>query len=266
MSAKPRRLLAIGIGAGDPRHLTLEAVRAIGRADAFFLPDKGSRAAGLTRIRGAILREHARDSARVVTVTDPQRTRHVADDGAYRAQVDEWRHRRAAAWTRLLRDELAPGETGALLVWGDPALYDSTTSIMGEIQRGAGFELACSVVPGISSISALAARHRTTWTRAGRPARISTGRHFADAPQQEEDTLVLLNVAEAIDARRGGDWWIYWGAYLGTPDEVVVSGALDRVADRILRMREESRAHHGWIMDACLLRRHDHTSGAPPEG
>ncbi|WP_344924883.1 SAM-dependent methyltransferase, partial [Saccharopolyspora gregorii] len=58
---------------------------------------------------------------------------------------------------------------GAFLVWGDPALYDSTLDVLAEI-RAAG-DLTCEVVPGISSISALAAHHGTTWTRwAGRCA------------------------------------------------------------------------------------------------
>ena len=38
-----KRVLIIGVGAGDPEHLTLQAVKAIRRADVFFLLDKGRR-------------------------------------------------------------------------------------------------------------------------------------------------------------------------------------------------------------------------------
>ena len=48
---------------------------------------------------------------------------------------------------------------------------------------------------------------------------------------------------------------VYWGAYLGTPDELLVAGPLDEVADDILRVRAEARGRKGWIMDTYLLRR-----------
>jgi len=48
---------------------------------------------------------------------------------------------------------------------------------------------------------------------------------------------------------------IYWGAYLGTADEILVSGPLAEVADRILRVRAEARERKGWMFDTYLLRR-----------
>nr|BFE68963.1 hypothetical protein GCM10020092_022640 [Actinoplanes digitatis] len=48
---------------------------------------------------------------------------------------------------------------------------------------------------------------------------------------------------------------IFWGAYLGTEDELLVAGPLDEVADEIRRVRAEARERHGWIMDTYLLRR-----------
>ncbi|GHB28183.1 precorrin 6A synthase [Streptomyces sp. ADI97-07] len=44
MSTELRQLQVIGIGAGDPDHLTLAAVKAMRRADAFFVLGKGSHA------------------------------------------------------------------------------------------------------------------------------------------------------------------------------------------------------------------------------
>jgi len=48
---------------------------------------------------------------------------------------------------------------------------------------------------------------------------------------------------------------IYWGAYLGTDDELLVGGPLSEVADEIVRVRGEARERKGWIMDTYLLRR-----------
>ena len=48
---------------------------------------------------------------------------------------------------------------------------------------------------------------------------------------------------------------IYWGAYLGTPDEILISGKLADVADEIQRRRAEARRANGWIMDTYLMRR-----------
>jgi len=48
---------------------------------------------------------------------------------------------------------------------------------------------------------------------------------------------------------------IYWGAYLGTEDEVLIAGPLQAVKARILEVREQERRRKGWIMDTYLLRR-----------
>ena len=48
---------------------------------------------------------------------------------------------------------------------------------------------------------------------------------------------------------------IWWGAYLGMPQEALIAGPLGEVSERILTTRAELRARHGWIMDIYLLRR-----------
>jgi len=53
----------------------------------------------------------------------------------------------------------------------------------------------------------------------------------------------------------GEDLHIYWGAYLGTPDEMLISGKLSEVSEQIQQAREAARARKGWIMDTYLLRR-----------
>lgn len=48
---------------------------------------------------------------------------------------------------------------------------------------------------------------------------------------------------------------IFYGAYLGTPDEILAAGPLAETAERIREVRDEARQRKGWIMDSYLLRR-----------
>ncbi|MEU8824711.1 precorrin-6A synthase (deacetylating) [Streptomyces sp. NPDC048636] len=255
MSMDQRHLLVIGIGAGDPDHLTLAAVKAMRRADVFFILGKGRDKSALTDLRRDMLEEHARTPYRVVEAEDPWRDRTTEGRGAYTAAVHDWRGRRADVYERLIRGELAPGETGAFLVWGDPALYDSTLGILAEIEARGTLALGVEVIPGISSVSTLAARHGITLNQVGRPVHITPARRLAEADLNgDADIVVMLDAHESFTRFEGDEVWIYWGAYLGTPDELLVSGRLSDVAEHISRVRAAARTRHGWIMDTYLLR------------
>jgi precorrin-6A synthase len=52
---------------------------------------------------------------------------------------------------------------------------------------------------------------------------------------------------------------IFWGAYLGTPDEILLSGKLSDLRERIGDVRAQARQQKGWIMDTYVLRKR----GAP---
>ena len=47
---------------------------------------------------------------------------------------------------------------------------------------------------------------------------------------------------------------IWWGAYLGTADEILISGEVGEVGEQIVALRADARARIGWIMDTYLLR------------
>ncbi|WP_432250356.1 hypothetical protein ACRAR1_26880 [Streptomyces sanyensis] len=64
----------------------------------------------------------------------------------------------------------------------------------------------------------------------------------------------MLDAHESFQHVAGDDTWIYWGAYIGTPDEILVSGRLSDVADEIRRVRAEAGRRHGWITGTYLLR------------
>ncbi|MET8828651.1 precorrin-6A synthase (deacetylating) [Streptomyces sp. NPDC004610] len=251
-----RRIHVIGIGAGDPEQLTLQAVRALRGTDVFFLLDKGEVKADLTRLRRDILDTHIPEGTyRLVSARDPERDR-AADGASYSPAVEDWRGARAAIYERLITEELGDDERGAFLVWGDPALYDSTLGILEEVQRRGTVPFAYDVVPGISSVSALAARHRTGLNRVARPVQITTGRRLAEGfPEGVDDVVVMLDAHQVFRRYADQDIDIYWGAYIGTPDEILVSGPIAEAAPRIERLRAEARERKGWIMDTYLLRR-----------
>lgn len=247
-------LLLIGIGPGDPDHLTLQAVDALRRVDVFFVVDKGPHKADLAALRTEICRRHRTDGAhRTVEMPDPPRDRRPDD---YRDAVADWHDRRAALYEQAIAAALRPDETGAFLVWGDPALYDSTLRIVDRIVAAGRLDLDVEVIPGISSVQVLAARHRIALNQVGEAVHVTTGRKLAAGEVPDRgDVVVMLDGTCAFTTVTDDDVDIYWGAYLGTPHELLVSGPLREVADEIRRVRAEARERHGWIMDTYLLRR-----------
>ncbi|MDT0393206.1 MULTISPECIES: precorrin-6A synthase (deacetylating) [Streptomyces] len=251
-----REIHVIGIGAGDPDQLTLQAVKALRGTDVFFILDKGEAKADLTGLRRDMLEAHIPGGGyRVVEARDPERDR-KAGGSAYSPAVGDWRSARADIYERLISEELGEEQTGAFLVWGDPSLYDSTIGILEEVLERGRVVFDFDVVPGISSVSALVARHRTGLNRVARPVQITTGRRLAEGfPEGVDDVVVMLDAHQSFRAYAGQDVDIYWGAYIGTPDEILVSGPLAEAAPRIEHLRAKARERKGWIMDTYLLRR-----------
>jgi precorrin-6A synthase len=247
-----RKIYVIGIGAGDPDHLTLQAAKAIGRADVFFLLDKGEAKDSMIELRRRMLKSYARPSRRIAEGRDPDRDRTPTD---YPGTIADWRHRRSAVTEALISDNLGEDEIGAFLVWGDPSLYDSTIAILDEILERGQIAFDYEVIPGISSVSALAARHRIGLNRVGRPVQITTGRRLRDDgwPDGVDDVVVMLDAHQTFTRHPDAD--VYWGAYVGSADELLAAGPVADVADEIAKTRAQARARHGWIMDTYLLRK-----------
>jgi precorrin-6A synthase len=248
-----RTVLVIGIGAGDPEHVTVQAIKALNRADVFFVVDKGSQAPELARLRHEILARYVEGEPRIVALPDPPRDRATPD---YRKAVEDWRYRRAEVWERAIAGELAEDGCGAFLVWGDPALYDSTLAVLGEILARANLEFDHEVIPGISSPQALAARHRIPFNRVGGAVQITTGRRLqAGMPDGADDVIVMLDADCAFTRLDDPDIHIHWGAYVGTDEEILISGPVADVAGEIERVRREARERNGWVMDTYVLHR-----------
>lgn len=248
-----REIFAIGVGVGDPEQITLQAVRALNGVDVVFIAEKGAEKRDLAALREEICRRNIEGPYRMVEIDDPRRDRAAA---SYRTAVEAWREARAEAWGEAIRAELGPAERGAFLVWGDPSLYDSTLAVLARIVAAGEVELRYEAVPGISSVQALAARHGIALTGIGGSVQVTTGRRLAaEGLPSCEGVAVMLDAECSFKAFADEDLDIYWGAYLGARDELLVAGRLGEVAGEIERLRARARARKGWIMDTYLLRR-----------
>jgi precorrin-6A synthase len=250
-----RKVFIIGIGVGNPEYVTVQAINALNQVDVIFIPNKGAEKSGLQRLRTEICERYIEDKTyKFVDVRTPERAKAFSD---YRSNVDEWHARIEETYEALLMEELSEDACGAFLVWGDPTLYDSTLRII-ENLRSKGFSLEYEVIPGISSVQALAAKHRVSLNRIGESVLITTGRKLTEGfPNDVDSVVVLLDGDQAFRRVDGEALDIYWGAYLGAEDEILVAGKLSEVRGEIETVRERARREKGWIMDAYLLRKRE---------
>jgi precorrin-6A synthase len=247
-----RHIHIIGIGTGNPEHVTIQAINSMNAADVIFVPTKGKDKEGLASVRRDICGRYL-TNPRTAIAEFAVPTRATAER-SYVESVDEWHAALAQTYVRLING--LPGDgTGAVLVWGDPSLYDSTLRIIERAGRIGAEEFEYTVVPGITSIQALAASHRIPVNLVGKPLEITTGRRLVENGNRADSTIVMLDGEQAFSKIEDPDAEIFWGAYLGTKDEIVTSGRLGDVAADIVNMRAEARARHGWIMDIYLLRK-----------
>jgi precorrin-6A synthase len=251
-----RKIFVIGIGAGNPDYVTVQAINALNDIDVFFLMDKGNGKEDLVRLRKEICDRYVKSKPyRTVETPDPPRNRTAPP---YKSAVGAWHEERAAIYERLIGEELGEDECGAFLVWGDPSLYDGTLRVIDRIIARGTVAFEYEVIPGISAIQALAARHRIALNRIGRSILVTTGRKIAEGlPNNIDDVVVMLDADCSFKAVSGSDIDIYWGAYVGTEDEILVSGNLGELMRDIERMRAEAKARKGWIMDTYLLRKRE---------
>jgi precorrin-6A synthase len=211
--------------------------------DVFLHMDKGSEKDSLAALRRQMLADHMTHPYAWVEVPDPERDR---TGPGYEGAVADWHVARAA-----LYDECLAAHEGVLgiLVWGDPALYDSTLRVIALMST----PVSVQVVPGITAPQTLAAAHAVTWNRIGGPVHVTTGRRLRSEGMTGPDVLVMLDSQNSF-LTVDPDVEIYWGAYLGTPDEILLSGTVGSIGAEIEKVRSEARAEHGWIMDTYLLR------------
>jgi len=247
-----RKMLIIGIGAGDPDYITVQAINALNQVDVFFVIDKGEEKDDLVFLRKLLCNKYIREpDYRIIEARDPERDRKAL---AYEAAVEDWYEKRAHIFEQMMLEELGDEGCGGFLVWGDPTLYDSTIRIIELIRKRKRVDFDYEVIPGISSVQALVARHRVPLNRIGEAVHVTTGRKLAEGlPEGVTNAVVMLDSQNAFRAA-DPETEIYWGAYIGTANEILISGKIKDVGPAIEAARAAAREKHGWIMDTYLLR------------
>lgn len=138
-------LIGVGVGPGDPDHLTLKALAALRAADRVFVPETDTSGEGPGRAE-RIVAPHVR-AERIERVTFAMR--------------DE--ARRAGNWDRAgaaIEGVVGGGGTAAFATIGDPNLY-STFVYVAQTVRDLVPGVAVQTVPGITALQDLAARSGT---------------------------------------------------------------------------------------------------------
>jgi precorrin-6A synthase len=243
----------IGIGAGNPDHITVQGINALNSCDVIFVPSKNEEKQFLAQARVEICGRYITEKKpRFVCVEIPVRR---ADED-YRRSVHDWHAAVAAVYEGALLDGIGENETVGLLIWGDPMLFDSTLRIIELILSRGRVRLNYDVIPGITSLQALCAAHRISLNAIGKPVEITTGRWLSKGwPTGVDDVAVILDGRSTYETITDETATIHWGAYLGTAMEITIAGPLSKVGPRITEARMNARAEHGWIMDAYILRR-----------
>ena len=242
-------LLLIGIGTGNPDHLTAQGVAAIREADAVLIPRKGAGKTDLADLRRGICEQVLGGAGRIVEFDLPVRDA----SGDYLDGVADWHDAIAASWAAAIAGITPAPERVALLVWGDPSLYDSSMRIAARLDPAPRLK----VIPGITALQALTAAHAIPLNEVGAPVVLTTGRRLREGgwPEDATTVAVMLDGGCAFRAIDPQGVTIWWGAFLGMAEELILAGPLAETGPRIVAARAAAREAHGWIMDTYLMRR-----------
>ncbi|MFJ6788474.1 precorrin-2 C(20)-methyltransferase [Streptomyces angustmyceticus] len=144
--AGPGRLYGVGLGPGDPSLMTVRAVEVIAGADVIAYHSARHGRSIARSIAAAHLRPDHIEEALVYPVT----TESTDHPGGYRGALDEFYESAAAR----LAAHLDAGRTVAVISEGDPLFYGSYQ----HMHKRLAHRYPTEVVPGVTSISAAAAR------------------------------------------------------------------------------------------------------------
>lgn len=236
----------VGIGTGSLSHITLEGVQALRDAALILVPHKGRGKDDLAEIRYQIVTASG-SQATIAHFDYPERDPNLP----YQERVASWHDEIARRWQATITHAEIDGPV-ALLVWGDPSLYDSTLRIAARLHP----KPSVRVVPGITAIQALTAAHAIPLNTVDNPVKITTGRRLRASGMPEEDTVVVMLDGQcSFQHLNPAGLHIWWGAYLGSDHQILIEGPLQESRADIVKARSTARQRHGWIMDSYILRK-----------
>ena len=246
-------LVLVGIGMGNPDHLTGQAIKALQNADLILIPEKGNEKSDLADLRAVICEKLLSPIPQIARFRLPVRD---PKESSYLKRVTDWHKKIALLWRDEIFKHCPNGGRVALMIWGDPSLYDSSLRIANRLIAEEQ-KVSINVVPGLTSVQLLTAAHKIPLNTLGEPVMIMTGRNLRDGgwPNTVKTVVVMLDGDCSFDQLDGKDYTIWWGAFLGMPEQILASGPLHQCCEDIKVLRANARAEHGWIMDSYLLRK-----------
>ncbi|MEE2746637.1 MAG: precorrin-6A synthase (deacetylating) [Pseudomonadota bacterium] len=244
------QLSLIGIGTGNPNHVTSEGIKVLSDADLILIPNKGGNKKELVDLRMQVCQLLLNSNIPPLVEFDiPKRL----DKDDYGQSVNDWHLQISSVWVQTIKKFEGKKDKIVLMIWGDPCLYDSSIRIAKTFLA----DQDIMVVPGITAIQALAAAHKITLTEIGEPLVISTGRILRSEgfPTCVNSAIFMLDGECSFKYLNTHLYDIYWGAYLGMEQEILLSGQLSELSANIISTRENARKKYGWVMDTYLLRK-----------
>ena len=177
------RLIGLGVGPGDPELMTVKGVKALAAAHAIAFIAAAGRASRSREIAAPYVRAGTRELIAVMPMTQDQE----ATGRAYGQLV-----------TGIV-SELDQGHDVVFLCEGDPLLYGSFAHLLPRL----GDRFECTVIPGITSVTAAAAAAQVPLGLYDEPIALipaTVGPERLAALLQRTDRAVIMKVGRHLDA------------------------------------------------------------------
>lgn len=179
MSDKPGgKLYGVGLGPGDPELMTLRAAKLISQAEVIAYPAL----AGGASLARSIAAAHIRDGIQEIVMDVPMTVERAPAQAAYdRGAAD-------------ISEVLARGQDVICLCEGDPFFYGSFMYLFARLSE----RFDCEVVPGVTSVTACAARAKMPL--AARNERVT----ILPGPLPEAELRARIDGAESVAIMKVG--------------------------------------------------------------
>ncbi len=244
------KFFLIGMGTGNPEHLTIEGIKTLKKMDLILLPKKNNQKKELLNIRKHICKTIIVKKTIIKEYNIPSRTQKKS----YKESVNIWHQKISENILKIIKKNHSEKNKLGFLIWGDPALYDSTLRIISNLK----IKYKLKIISGISSIQALTSAHSISLNEIGESVLVTTGRKLkGEMFKNSKSVLVFLDGEYSFKFLDLKHYYIWWGAYLGMKKQILIKGRLSEVYKKIISRKKKAQTVNGWIMDTYLLKKID---------